>query len=387
MRAKNVLQLIGSFEQGGSERQAVQLSRLLRNEGSFRVFVGCLDRSGGLLREIDWLAAGEIPEFKLTSFYDSNFLRQIRCCAAFIRENRISVVHTHDFYTNIFGMLAASLARVPARVASKRETFSKTRRQMLVERQAFRLAHRIVVNAEAVKSFLCAAGVPGRKAKVIYNGLDLWRLTASRVERHELLRRLNLPELRDSKIITMVANLRSEVKNHRMFLRVAKAVAESSDQVHFVAAGEGELLESLRAFARELGVEQRAHFIGACDDVPALLSVSDICVLTSRSEGFSNAVLEYMSAAKPVVATRVGGAAEAVVDGETGFLVDSDDDAAMALRVLELLRNPEMKDRLGRQGRQIVEEKFTLARQLAETLDLYNELLNGGRAKSRSTAA
>ncbi len=108
---KNVLQFIGSFRQGGSERQAVQLSQLLHDDGNFRVFVACLDAEGSLRQEIEELGIDEIPEFKLKSFYDTNFLRQINRCAKFIKQNQISLVHTHDFYTNIFGMFAASLAR------------------------------------------------------------------------------------------------------------------------------------------------------------------------------------------------------------------------------------------------------------------------------------
>jgi hypothetical protein len=99
---KNVLELTGTFLQGGSERQAVQLSRLLHEEGSFRVFVGCLDcqgDAGELLCEVEQLGIKEIPEFKLTSFYDANFLRQAKRCAEFIKTNGISVVHTHDFHT------------------------------------------------------------------------------------------------------------------------------------------------------------------------------------------------------------------------------------------------------------------------------------------------
>ena len=121
---RNVLELVGSFHQGGSERQAIQLSKLLNDDGTFRVFIAALDASGPLRKEIDWIGPDDIPEFKLTSFYDSNFIRQARKCAGFIRSNDISIVHTHDFYSNIFGMFAAFLASVSGRVASKRETAS-----------------------------------------------------------------------------------------------------------------------------------------------------------------------------------------------------------------------------------------------------------------------
>ncbi len=371
---KNVLQLIGSFHQGGSERQTVQLCKLLTNNGTFRVFAACLDGEGSLRNEIESLNLGEIPEFKLHNFYDTNFIKQIRLCAKFIKKNNISVVHTHDFYTNIFGMAAAFYARVPVRIASKRETQSKTGKQMLLERQAFRLAHKILANADAVKNFLVETGVPKEKIVTIYNGLDLERLTPSAdLEREEVLAEFNLPT--DFQFVTIVANLRSDVKNHRMFLRAAKKVSEKIEKIGFILAGEGELTEELKQFARKLTIENHTFFIGRCDKVAEILSVSDVCVLSSKSEGFSNSILEYMSASKPVVATNVGGASEAVDEGETGFLVESDDDEALANRLIELLENPEKAGIMGENGRNRVEENFSLSAQLEKTLELYESLL------------
>ena len=370
-----VLELTGSFQVGGSERQAVQLSKMLNDEGSFRVFVGCLDRTGDLDLELSWLDRDEIPEFKLTSFYDRNFVRQVSRCAAFIKTNEIDVVHTHDFYTNIFGMCAAYWAGVPARVASKRETFSKTQRQMLIERQAFRLADQIIANAHAVKEFLVTSGVPEDKITVIHNGLDMGRLTPTSSDTRTLLESLGLVRFARRHIVTIVANMSSEVKNHRMFLRAAKRVSAEVADTGFVIAGEGELTESLKTFAGQLQIDQNVAFIGRCRNVADLLAVSTVCVLSSRSEGFSNSILEYMSAGKPVVATRVGGAAEVVIDNETGFVVDDDDDRSMAARISLLLQDRELARRLGGRGRAMIVEEFTLDRQLARTLDVYSTVL------------
>jgi glycosyltransferase involved in cell wall biosynthesis len=379
---RNVLELIGTFLQGGSERQAVQLSRLLHEEGSYRVFVGCLDSAGELRREVEKLGIKEIPEFNLTSFYDANFLRQAKRCAEFIKANEISVVHTHDFYTNIFGMVSSFLARVPVRIASKRETFSKSKNQFLIECQAFRLADKIVANAEAVKQFLVDRGVPGDKIVTIYNGLDLQRLTPVRdLKREEPLREFGLPFAEKMQIVTIVANLRSDVKNHRMFLKAAQKVSEKIENIAFVLAGEGELIEPLRNFAADLRIEKNVFFTGGCERIGELLSLSNICVLSSKSEGFSNSILEYMSAAKPVVATRVGGASEAIIEGKTGFLVESDDDEAMADRLIELLLNPKKAIEMGGKGRNVVKGNFSLKAQAEKTLTLYNSLL----AKKYST--
>jgi glycosyltransferase involved in cell wall biosynthesis len=104
----------------------------------------------------------------------------------------------------------------------------------------------------------------------------------------------------------------------------------------FVVAGEGPLEESLRGLAARLGISDSVFFVGRCTYVAELLHASDVCVLSSVAEGFSNSILEYMAAARPVVATDVGGAREAVVEGSTGHLITPGDDDALAARVAAL---------------------------------------------------
>jgi glycosyltransferase involved in cell wall biosynthesis len=371
---KNVLQFIGSFHQGGSERQAVQLARLLREDGSFNVSVATLDGSGVLRAEVEKLGLPEIPEFRLTSFYDLNFFKQLAKCAQYLRANNIDVLHTHDFYTNIFGMLAAQLAGVPLAVASKRETGGmRSRWQTRIEKFAFRQANAIVANSVAVKNYLVTQGVAGAKIRVIYNGLDLDRLTPRQTDRKTICAELGLPLDESIKFVTLVANLRHTVKNQPMFLRAAQRVLREFPDAHFVLAGEGELRDGLEALAKELGIAENTHFTGRCTQIPELLSVSFAGVLTSFNEGFSNSILEYMAARLPVVATRVGGAGEAVVENESGFLVESDDDAGLANRLTELLRDEEKARRFGARGREIAEEKFSCAAQLENTLRLYGK--------------
>ena len=183
----NMLQLIGSFHSGGSERQAVGLVRLLNNEKNCRVFVACLNKEGVLREEIEQLGFTDFPEFPLTSFYDANMLRQLRRCAAFLRENQIDIIQSGDFYTNVFGMLAGALAGTPVRIAAKRETGTKTRAQRFVERRAFNLAQAIVVNAGAVKKHLVESGVSLSKIVTIYNGLNLEKFKFE-ANREEILR-------------------------------------------------------------------------------------------------------------------------------------------------------------------------------------------------------
>lgn len=382
----NILQLIGNFHQGGSERQAVQLARLLHEGSAHQVHVACLDGGGVLRGEVERWHAGAIAEFPLTSFYDRTAVKQLGRFVRFVRERRIDIVHTHDFYSNVFGMTGARLAGVRARIAARRETGGvRTRNQLRVEHAAYRFAHKIVANAEAVRQQLIEEGVSAAKVTVVHNGLDLAWLDASKdLSRAEQLARCGLPSGERRPLVTIVANMRFAVKDQATFLRAAGRVKEVVPEAAFVLAGEGELMSGLREFAAQLGLAGSAYFIGRCAHVAELLRVSDVCVLSSRAEGFSNAILEYMAAARPVVATDVGGAREAISDGETGYLVAAGDDEAMARCVVELLRAPDRARAMGARARQVVEQKFSLTAQFTRTEELYRRLLDAPPRHSSS---
>ena len=374
-----VLQLIDSFHQGGSERQAIQVTRLLRESGRFDVRLASLNPEGTLRADAEAMELGEIPSFPLTSFYDPNAVAQLRRLAAFMRRSRADILHTHDFYTNVFGMAAGSFARIPVRIASMRETAGmRTAAQKSAQKFAYALAHHVISNSEAVRKKLVDQGIKDSKVSVVYNGLDTSRLRRT-ISREETLALLGLPQEADGsrrRFVTIVANMRHDVKDYPMFLRAAQLVSNPVSDAAFLLAGEGELTEQLRAFAKELGIEQRTHFLGRCDNIGAVLQVSDVCVLSSKAEGFSNSILEYMAAARPVVATNVGGASEAIIEGETGYLVASGDESTMAERIIRLLREPEKARAMGERGRSIVEEKFSCEAQLERTEQLYETLLS-----------
>lgn len=374
---ERILQFIGSFHQGGTERQAVSLARSLANDGTFEIFAATLNRDGVLLDEIESIGLPEIPEFPLTSFYNANSIRQLRRCARFLKDNRIDLVHTHDLYTNIFGMVAATMAGIRVRIASRRETGGmRSPAQEFVERRAFGRAKAILVNSAAVREHLVGRSIPAEKIHVIHNGVDVSRFSENS-DGNACREQFGLP--RDARLITMVANLRHDVKNVPMFLRTAKRIAGTGVDAHFVIAGEGELEAELKSMAADMGVADRTHFIGRCTEVPGLLAASYACVLTSVAEGFSNSILEYMAAGRPVVATAVGGAAEAVVEGETGYLVASDDDAAMSERLIGLLGDQKNAATFGVAGRLIATERFSLESRLERTKALYLSSIGGER--------
>jgi len=353
----------------------IQMAQLLRDSGEYEVHAAAVSTGGVLRPEIERLRIPVI-DFPLTSFYDANMARQTRRLVSYIKEHHIQVVHSHEFYSNIFGMTGAALARVRGRIASKRETTgTRTRVQTTVENTAFRLAHAIVANATAVKEQLVGEGLSSDKIIVIHNGLDLNRFRQNG-NVTEALQRLDLTSISGRPVITMVANFEFRVKDHPMLLRAAQRVIANVPEAIFVLAGEGELREETQKLAADLGLRESCLFIGRCASVPDLLAVSDICVLSSQAEGFSNSILEYMAAGRAVVATDVGGASEAIVEGETGHLVQAGDDQAMAQRIIALLRDPDKSRRMGLNGRRLVEQRFSTENRLAVTSALYKKFLN-----------
>lgn len=356
------------------------------------MFVATLEREGVLEDEINRLGLKEIPEFRLNSFYDLHTARQIWRFAQYLKKHEIDVVQSHDFYTNVFGMAGAALARVPVRIASRRESAVRPASQRFVERCSYRAAHAVVANCEEVRQQLIKEGVPAQKVRTIYNGLDLTRVQHRQAERKDILTGYNLPE--SARFVTIMANMRAHVwnpepfcfKDHPTFLRAAKRVREAVPEAAFIIAGEGELKEATLELAKSLGIADRTFFIGRCEDVGALFSISDVCVLSSTSEGFSNAILEYMAAGRPVVSTDVGGAREAIVEGKSGYLVAAGDHQRMADRIIALLQNREDARAMGERGREIVNEKFSSLKQLQNVEGLYTELLRNRNSLAAQSA-
>ena len=382
MTIVRILQLIDSFDQGGSERQALELTRLLHESGKYEVFLASLNPDGVLRSEAEDLKLGDIPSYPLESFYDRNAITQFRRFVHYLRTKKIDVLHTHDFYTNIFGMTAGFVAGVKVRIASRRETSGmRSEAQQQAQRLAYSLAHQIVANSESVKQKLVEEGVSGKRITVIHNGLNLERVAPpANVSREEALQVLvrgisDVPRQLPKHFVTIVANMRHEVKDYPMFLRMAQRVSKVVPEVGFLLAGEGELQQSLQQMAADFGIAGNTFFLGRCENIAQLLSVSDVCVLSSKAEGFSNSILEYMAAGRPVVATDVGGAREAIVEGATGYTVPSGNDRLMASTIVSLLCNPEKAKLMGERGRCVVVEKFSEQALLQNTEALYRKLL------------
>jgi glycosyltransferase involved in cell wall biosynthesis len=378
-----ILQFIDNFHRGGTELQTVQLVRLLHESDRFAVHLACTRTDGPLREEVEKMGLPPIPSFPLGSFRDRNMVVQLGRLRRYVREHNIELVHTHDFYTNVFGILGATFGGVRARVASRRETNGvRTPAQRFMEKRIFSLASSVTANSEAVRTQLINEGLPSSKVLTIYNGLDAaryrmpdgWDAAAARAS-------LGLPADLSRPVVTIVANIGLPVKDHPTFLRAASQVHAAMPNAVFALAGEGKLVEPMRELASSLGLADSVFFLGRCSRVAELLAVSNVGVLSSTAEGFSNSIIEYMAAGLPVVATDVGGAREVIDEGRTGHLVAAGDADTMGRRLVELLRNSDRARAMGDAGRAVVVSRFSLENRLATTEALYSRLLS---ARSRA---
>src|SRR5262249_40995286 len=154
-----------------------------------------------------------VPEFKLNSFHDANMALQLFRFAKRLRDLKVDIVHTHDFYTIIFGTIGAALAGVSVRVASRREEAKKPRVKRFAERLAFKASSAVITNCDLIRRGLIAEGVPAKKVVAVYNGVAICPA--------DQLGELRATKGAGGRVVTIVANLRP-VKDHATFLRAAR---------------------------------------------------------------------------------------------------------------------------------------------------------------------
>lgn len=292
-----------------------------------------------------------------------------------LRRGRYDVVHTHSSKAGILGRVAARLAGVPMvvhtvhgwafRPGQPRLAF---RTYVLLERLCARWCQALVVVAEADRTEGLTLGI-GRPEQyvLIRSGIEIEAFRDVGVSRAEARRRIGVPEA--AFVAGSVGRL-SRQKAPLDLLSAFAGVARERDDAHLVMVGDGPLRHELEAAVDRAGLRGRVHLLGLRRDVPELLRAFDVLVLASRWEGLPRVFPQAMAAGLPIVATRVDGAADAIVPGENGWLVDVGDASGMARHLLDLAADPERSREMGAAGRRRVEE-FSATRMVRRLEDLY----------------
>lgn len=363
-----IIYLIGQLGYGGAERQLLELVRRLPRR-TFEPIVCCLSEPGPIGREMR-RAGVRVESFRKRGGALSRCTFELW---ELIRRERPAILHTYLFSANWRGLIAGRLARVPIVVSSVRNVDIHPNAFLtMFDRVLSGLVDRMTANAESVKEYVSSRhGVDPAKIRVIYNGVAVDEI-ASAVDSRAAQRRKKGASRGPT--VAMIASLTPK-KDHATFLEAAVLVQKELPGVRFLAVGDGPLRGELVGKSRAMGLGDSLTFPGATSDPVALLSDIDLSVLTSLKEGCSNVVLESMAASLPVVVTDVGGNREVVADGVTGYIVPAGDAQQVAARIVELLRDEELRRRMGQAGRVRVRELFSVERMVSETTAFYLEML------------
>lgn len=369
---------------GGPASQAILLAKRLAPEFPILVAAGKPRQTEGEIVDPDVLVR-RVPLVRpirpLSDLWSLGSVRQL------ISEIHPPLVHTHMAKAGALGRLAALSSR-PVRSRPRLvHTFHghvlsgyfpgpQEKAFLQLERALAGHTDLLVTVSPEVRDELLDLGI-GKPAqyRVIPVGLDLEACLAVGTPGGPPGRLRSVLRLAADIPLVGVLGRLVPIKDHATLFAAMAALPRA----HLAVLGDGELRPTLEALARQLGIAGRTHFMGWWRDVPSALADLDVVVLSSRNEGTPVALIEALAAARPVVATDVGGVRHVVQDGETGWLCAAGDPGSLAALLQRALADPQVSARMAHEGRRRVTERFGSARMLADHVALYRELLGRGR--------
>tara|TARA_B100000029_G_scaffold435252_1_gene449135 strand:- start:25280 stop:26470 length:1191 start_codon:yes stop_codon:yes gene_type:complete len=283
-----------------------------------------------------------------------------------------SIVHTHLIHADLYGTIAARIAGVRAIISSRHndDPFRSNWPLSILLRLVNRYTNRFIAISDRVRVFTIEnEKVPASVVDTVYYGLPVYEHDEGQVvdARTEF-------GLSKGPLLVCAARL-TEQKGHKWLLKAFKSVVDQFPEASLLLLGDGPLREHLEDTVINLGISNHVRFAGWRTDVMEILPSTDLFVLASEWEGLGLVLLEAMSLSLSIVATEVGGIPEVVVDGETGWLVQSKDSDALAGSILAALRSPNKMLECGRMGKLRVQNIFSVEKMIIDTEKIYNLLL------------
>lgn len=361
---------------GGTERHLYDLVTHLDKE-LFECVVWCPGPWGPIGNEL--LQAGiKIIRFKFPYriFFFHRFLKPIY----YLKSKRFQIFHSYGYGPHYIDTIIAKLSGIPIYISSRRNIrhWSGGEKLHLGERIRNHFSDLVIANSEAVKKkSIEIEKIEPEKIKVIYNGVDFTKINLSS-EKSQYKKGLGIPE--DYTVIGNLANLKP-VKGQKLLIEAFAKIFKKVNKVKLVISGEGPEKENLLKLADNLNIKDSITIVNSYLNRFELLNLFDIFVFPSLAEGFPNAIIEAMVMGKPVIASNVGGIPEAVIDGETGFLFETESDLINKLNVL--ISDEVIREKMGMNGRERAQRVFSLNEKIKEYEELYENLLH--RKRNRVT--
>lgn len=367
-----ILHVITSLAVGGAQRHLLTLLRGLRD--SYEMDVVYFKDSDLAPPIAD--VAERLDQFRLDRFPSPLELWRF---VNHIKAGRYAIVHTHLLKADVWGTLAGRAGGAPVIISSKHNCEEALRNPVYghIHGALTHLADVVIAVSSSVAEFMATTGrVEGPKIVVVHYGIEdvdeSPRKPADRV-------RAGLGLEPRAPLALCAARLDPQ-KDHQTLLQAWKRVIERIPSSRLLLVGDTQLggnayVDGLKQLAAALGISDAITFAGVRDDMSDLMATCDVFVMSSRWEGLGLVFLEAMRAGRPVAATRVGGIPEVVIDGETGFLVDVGDSAALASSLVKLFEDRETAKSMGERGRNRFEHRFAADQMLGKISGLYTRLI------------
>jgi glycosyltransferase involved in cell wall biosynthesis len=350
-------------EWGGGQRQSLFLARILKRRGLPYFFV--VQPDSPLHQKAQEEELSVFP-LRIRSEFD---LAAVLRLARAMRRQKCLLAHFHDAHSVSVGSMAASLAKVPYRVISRRVVFP-LKKNYFSRRKYRKNVDAIIAISDGVKEVLVKGGIDPNLITVIPSGIDF--SPYEKASDSDYLRR-ELSFRPDDFLVGIVAHL-ADHKGHRYLIEATKILKEHSSKIKVIIVGGGPLYMELTRQAEKSDVRDIVFFLGFREDVPQIVGSLDLFVLSSYLEGMGSSILDAMACRLPVVATKVGGIPEVVIHRETGLLVPPRNSSALAKAILKLYDDRELTSRLGQRGHEVVHQKFSAEAMAEKIVLLYEDL-------------
>lgn len=360
-----VLHTFSSYTMGGAEKSTLFLADCLQKSGQIENFLA-VPKDSFLFKQASEKNI-EAIHFKARGCFAPNTIYRL---ISIVKKHKINIIHVHQgklYWTALIAKLFCPKVKV---VFHRRQD---TRHKVLSTKHYYFADAVITVSKAVADGLIKYEKVDPSKIKVVYNGVNFEKFNIN-TDYSGIIKEFELENKIVAGAVGAIVDLKG--KGQIFLIEAAKHMKEKHPRLRYLIVGDGAGLEELKEYTDKLGVSDIVHFAGYRDDVQKLILAMDIfCILSWDTEGMPNVLIEAQALEKPVIATNVGGTAEAFIDGQTGIKVRTESVSDIVDAIEKYLTDPKMAKQFGIAGKKFVEEKFTIEKMISNTIEVYNKIM------------